>query len=155
MSALIYGLLLLGIGLVMIEVIVPGGIVGGIGVLCMLGGTVAAFFEYGATGGAVALGGSLAALGLGLYLELRFLPRSRLGRKLFLKAQVKCSATSAPGDSDLTNQRGQAVTTLAPSGFVVINGRRFEAFSRSGYVESGTAVVVRGRDNFRLIVEKL
>jgi membrane-bound serine protease (ClpP class) len=153
-NVLVCGLLLLGIGLVLIEVVVPGGIVGGIGALCMLGGTVAAFYEYGATGGAIALGGSLAALGLGLYLELRWLPRSRLGQKLFLKAEITGRATSAAGEAGLTNRQGQAVTALAPSGLVAVDGRRFEAYSRSGFLEAGTPIVVKGRDNFRLIVEK-
>jgi membrane-bound ClpP family serine protease len=47
-----------------------------------------------------------------------------------------------------------AVTILAPSGYVLVEGRRFEAFCRSGHADRGDALSVIGVDNFRLIVTK-
>jgi membrane-bound ClpP family serine protease len=49
---------------------------------------------------------------------------------------------------------GEAATTLAPSGYVLIEGRRYEAFSQSGHMDRGTALKVVAVDNFRLIVTK-
>jgi membrane-bound serine protease (ClpP class) len=48
----------------------------------------------------------------------------------------------------------EAVTTLAPSGYVVVDGRRYEAFSQSGHAAKGAILRVVGLDNFRLIVTK-
>jgi membrane-bound ClpP family serine protease len=47
-----------------------------------------------------------------------------------------------------------ADTTLAPSGYVLVDGRRYEAFCRSGHVAKGEVLRVIGADNFRLIVSK-
>ena len=47
-----------------------------------------------------------------------------------------------------------AETTLAPSGFVRIDGRRYEAFCRSGHVAPGERLQVVGLDNFRIVVSK-
>ena len=43
---------------------------------------------------------------------------------------------------------------LSPSGFIDIDGRRYEAFCQSGQVPAGTALKVTGADNFRLIVSQ-
>jgi membrane-bound serine protease (ClpP class) len=56
--------------------------------------------------------------------------------------------------TELIGKQGTADTTLAPSGYVVVGGRRFEAFSRSGLVAKGEALQVVGVDNFRLVVSK-
>jgi membrane-bound ClpP family serine protease len=37
---------------------------------------------------------------------------------------------------------------------VLVEGRRYEAFSRSGHVTKGSALQVVGLDNFRLIVSQ-
>ena len=47
---------------------------------------------------------------------------------------------------------GVAATTLAPSGLIECDGRRYEAFARSGHVPAGSAVEVVGFDTFRVIV---
>jgi membrane-bound ClpP family serine protease len=51
-------------------------------------------------------------------------------------------------------QVATALTTLAPSGFVSIAGKRYEAFCRSGLVARGAQLTVVGVDNFRLIVSE-
>jgi membrane-bound serine protease (ClpP class) len=46
----------------------------------------------------------------------------------------------------------EALTTLAPSGYVAVDGRRYEAFCQSGHAAKGATLRVVGVDNFRLIV---
>jgi membrane-bound ClpP family serine protease len=41
---------------------------------------------------------------------------------------------------------------LSPSGYVRVDGRRYEAFCQSGQVPMGAALEIVGADNFRLIV---
>jgi membrane-bound serine protease (ClpP class) len=79
-TSLVIGLFALGILLLMIEVITPGGVLGAMGVLSMLGGCVLAFREYGPGGGAAAVGVALGILVLGLVIEFRVLPKTRLGK---------------------------------------------------------------------------
>lgn len=152
MTAIII-LFLAGILLLAIEVFVPGMIVGIIGALSILAGVVTAFNLYGSGGGMIALlcGGVL--LGVTLYIEFVLLPKTKLAKALSMQATV--AGTSQPAVADLSavlNQQGETVTPLAPSGYVTVQGRRYEAFSQSGYLAKGVAVRVTGLDNFRLIV---
>jgi membrane-bound ClpP family serine protease len=41
---------------------------------------------------------------------------------------------------------------LSPSGYVRVDGRRYEAFCQSGQAPAGSALEIIGADNFRLIV---
>ena len=152
MTAIII-LFLAGILLLAIEVFVPGMIVGIIGGLSILAGVVTAFNLYGSGGGMIALlcGGAL--LGLTLYLEFVVLPKTKLAKALSMQTTVE--GTSQPAVADLStvlNQQGETITPLSPSGYINVQGRRYEAFSQSGYLAKGVTVRVTGLDNFRLIV---
>jgi membrane-bound ClpP family serine protease len=47
------------------------------------------------------------------------------------------------------------MTRLNPSGKVAIDGQSYVAYSRDGYIEVDQPVRIAGRDNFKLIIEKL
>ena len=141
-----------GIVLLAIEVLVPGAVLGIAGGVFLLVGVILAFDGYGATGGALATALALLAGTATLYLELVLLPRSRLARKLSLSATVDGRSQPPVADASVIGRRGRAVTTLAPSGVVEIDGRRYEGFARDGHVSAGTPLEVIGLDALRLVV---
>lgn len=146
-------LFLTGTALLAAEVLLPGGVAGVLGGIALLAGTVISFDEFGLLGGLLATLAALVLLVLMLYLELVWLPRSRLGSAMVVGSTVEGQARSLPGDpATLVGRPALADTTLAPSGFVTVDGRRYEAFSRSGFVERGAALVVVGLEPSRLIV---
>lgn len=152
MTAIII-LFLAGILLLAIEVFVPGMVVGIIGGLAILAGVIMAFSLHGTAGGMIALLAGAGLLGITLYIEFVVLPKTKLARKLSMLATVE--GTSQPALAELgavLDQQGETVTPLAPSGYISIQGRQYEAFSQSGYLAKGVAVRVTGLDNFRLIV---
>ncbi len=152
MTAIII-LFLAGILLLAIEVFVPGMIVGIIGGLSILAGVVTAFNLYGSGGGMIALlcGGVL--LGVTLYIEFVVLPKTKLAKALSMQATVEGTSQAAVADlSAVLDQQGETITPLSPSGYISLQGRRYEAFSQSGYLAKGVTVRVTGLDNFRLIV---
>jgi membrane-bound ClpP family serine protease len=143
----------LGIALLVIEVIIPGGIIGGIGALFMFGGCVMSFVEFGTTGGMIAVGAALGLTILAFYIELAVLPKTRVGRRAFLDTQINAkSSTFAEDARSLVGMPAEAATRLSPGGYVRIDGRRYEAFCQTGQVPAGAALTVVGTDNFRLIV---
>jgi membrane-bound ClpP family serine protease len=149
-------LILFALGLLMLslEIFLPGGVLGVMGGLALLTASIFAFRDHGAAGGSIALVAAL-ALSVGtFYVELVVLPKTRLGRGLILSTEVTGKASKA-ADSSLIGLPCEAVTVLAPSGFVVVEGHRYEAFCRDGFVDSGAKLVVHGTDNFRLIVSKI
>lgn len=148
-------LFLIGVMLLAGEVFVPGAVLGILGGLCMAAGCVISFLQLGPAGGMLATAIAIALLALTLYVELVWLPKTKFGRKLIVHSAV--DATSQPPLADRTQIVGkiaEAVTPLVPSGYVVIEGKRYEAFSQSGHVAKGAALRVTGLDNFRLIVTK-
>ena len=154
MNAIIL-LFLLGVMLLAGEVFVPGAVLGILGALCMAAGCVISFVLLGTGGGLVATAIALGLLGLTLYVELVWLPKTSFGRKLVVQSTVDATSQPALAEKEkVVGKVAEAVTPLVPSGYVVVEGRRYEAFSRSGHAAKGAQLRVTGLDNFRLIVTK-
>jgi membrane-bound ClpP family serine protease len=145
----------LGIGLIAVEVIVPGGIIGSIGGLMMFGGCVVSFIEFGTGGGMLAVFVALLLTGIALYIEFRVIPKTAIGKRAFLTTEI--TAVSAAFGSEaaaLVGKPAEALTMLSPSGYVIIDGQRYEAFCQSGQAPAGASLEVTGADSFRLIVSQ-
>lgn len=146
----------LGIVLIAVEVIVPGGILGAIGGLMMFGGCVMAFMEFGLAGGLVASGIALALTVVALYVEFRVLPKTTIGRRAFLNKEITgVSAAFGQEARELIGKSAEALTMLSPTGYIRVDGKRYEAFCQSGQVPAGALLEVIGADNFRLIVSQI
>ncbi|MEZ5275700.1 MAG: NfeD family protein [Opitutaceae bacterium] len=150
----ILALFALGSLLIFFEIFLPGGILGVAGGLAILAGSAIAFMDYGSDGGTLAVVAGVALLICSLIIEFKFLPKTRLGRRLFLSKADSGASQPPIASDDVVGRECQAETTLAPSGVVVLDGKRYEAFSQGGYVERGSLLIVKGMDNFRLIVSK-
>lgn len=152
MNAIIL-LFIIGSLLLAAEVFVPGAVAGILGGLALLAGSVLSFRTLGATGGFLASGAALGLLGLTLYAELVWLPKTAWGKKLVVQAKIDGQSQPPPAElAAVIDKPAEALTTLAPSGYVLVEGRRYEAFCRSGLVPKGATLRVVGLDNFRLIV---
>ena len=166
----------LGLLLLLAEVIFfPGVIVAALaGLLMMLGSLVWAMADLWpnepitvAWSGNVFVGplqnlglGLALAVGLGLAL-IRFIPHGWFWDRLAVGAVIGGTAQSSGGSpaagfglAALVGQRGVAATGLFPSGQVEIGGRRYEASVAVGSIDAGATVVVCGRTDFGLVVEK-
>jgi membrane-bound serine protease (ClpP class) len=163
------GLLLLGIEIFF----VPGSVVIGLsGVALMLGSLVWSMADIWPNQPVVFSGDvfyqPIVNVGLGLLIAvvlalllLRFLPRGWFWGRMVLNTAVSAAAQSAggsgaaaQGSDTLIGRRAVVVTALRPFGHVEIEGRRHEARVEVGSVAVGETVVVRGRSDFGLIVEK-
>lgn len=144
-----------GIVMLAIEVVVPGAVVGICGGVAIVAGVISAFVQFGFDGGIIATVVALVLAGVTLYLEFVLLPKTGLVKALSMSGTI--SGTSQPvvaERKDVVGRQAIAVTALAPSGFVEIDGRRYEAFARDGHTRVGERLDVVDVDNFRLIVSK-
>lgn len=142
-----------GIVLLAIELVVPGMILGIAGALAMLVGVAAAFSAFGAEGGLLAGALALVVLAGVIYFELVWLPKSKLAKIFSMGATVDgVSQPPVAEGAAVIGAEAVAETTLAPSGYVRIGERRYEAFCEDGFAAAGTRLRVRSLDNFRLIV---
>jgi membrane-bound serine protease (ClpP class) len=144
-----------GVILLAADVFVSSFVMAIVGAVTMFAACVLTYTRFGAAaaGGAAAL--AVVLLVAAFYIELVWLPKSRFGKALVVQSKVDSTSQPAPASAaDVVGRQGDALTTLAPSGYVQIEGRRYEAFSRSGLVAKGDKVSVVGVDNFRVIVSK-
>ena len=149
---LILALFLAGILLLAADVFVSSFILAAFGGAVMLTGCGIAYRQYGFDGAALAVGAALVLLGATVYGELVILPRTRFGRGLIVQSTSGNASQPPLATADVVGRPAVALTTLAPSGYVQVDGRRYEAFCRTGLAAKGSALTVVGLDSFRLIV---
>ncbi len=146
--AVIVLLLFLGLLLIVIEAVLPGGIVGFFGVATIVGSAVLCFSKYGTIWGSV-------------YLALCMISGITVGISAFLLVAKRLSlappeAAKGEGEPDeRIGATGRVVKTLNPTGYIEIDGRRLLARSRSSEISIGEGddVVVRSLDSTYLVVE--
>lgn len=148
-------LFLVGVVLLAADVFVSSFLLAVFGGVAMLAGCVVAYQDFGTPAAAVTTLTAIVLLGATVYLELVVFPRTRFGRGLVVQSTQ--TATSQPPVAPagaVIGRSAEALTTLAPSGYVSVDGRRYEAFCESGHADKGAPLRVVGVDNFRLIVSK-
>ena len=152
--SLIITLMAIALVLFFFEIIVPGGILAVIGGILMLIACVIAYTDLGPLS---ALFTFFVALGISigmLILEIKILPKTALGKKFFLKTAVEGSSNIPQTEENIIGKKGESLTTMAPTGKILIEGKEYEATANSGLFEAGTPVEVVNYDNYKVIVKK-
>ncbi len=147
-----YVLLGTGILLLSLEIFVPGGILGTIGGLMIMSTIFMSLFIFEKYGVLIAFLILISAVAV-LILWISILPKTYLGRKVFLKDTLK-TAKSNDDRNDLIGAEGIALSDLRPSGFAKINGEKIDVMSSSGLIEKGREVVVINVVGFRIVVKE-
>ncbi len=131
--------------LLVAEICVPSLGLFAMGALACLAGAIYYAFLIGPLWGTLALILTLVGLPAYLYLFVKKLPTSFLGRMLTLKADTKPAGEGTPeagGFSSLVGQIALAETYLRPSGAIRIEGRRLVATAEAGYIKRGAKVEI-------------
>jgi membrane-bound serine protease (ClpP class) len=149
-------LFLLGLLFLFLEVFTPGPMFGILGGLTLVAGVTVAALRYGGMGGLLAAVGAIVLVCATLYAELGWLPKTRFAQKFSVRSTSGATIVQQQVEADaVVGKDAEALTTLAPSGYVRVEGRRYEAFCQSGHAVKGSTLRVTGFDNFRLIVTKV
>ncbi|GHC12956.1 NfeD family protein [Cerasicoccus arenae] len=158
---LIIGLIIAGLLLISFEIVVPGGVLGTIGVLSVMGAVGVAYAQYGVQIAAIVFLASLVIITVMVIVEFQLLPKTKLGKQFFLSSSSGGAIRygqrddNAAQEDSLIGQQGEALTTMAPSGRIMISGKSYEGYSQSGLLNKGTLVEVVARDAFRVVVKKV
>lgn len=149
-------ILLFTIGLILLaaEVLVPGGILGITGGVALFAGCVVSFIRLGASGGLIAVVIAMLAAFVVFYIQFKILPKTRIGKRFFLKREITATSTALQDSArDLIGKAALSATVLSPSGYVTIDGKRYEAVSQSGQISPGTELEVIDANHFQLTVK--
>ena len=147
---LIITCVVVGVVLILVEVFVPGGIVGGLGLLFLIAGIVAAFSHSLMFG----LGLLLGSLVLGLaafWAWLRFFPGTNMGKRLILQRDAH-TWHSYDHNADLVGKEGVTNSPLHPTGIAMIENRRLDVVTRGEMLAPGTAIEVIDVEGNRIVV---
>ena len=150
-------LLLLGLGVMVLEVFVPsGGILGFVSILALVAAVATAFLEQGATAGMAALAVVVLAVPSVLAVAFRWFPETPLGRRVMPPApeaaDVLPDLERRRHVRDLVGHSGRTTSELLPWGRVEIDGETVEAMSEGGPIEAGAVVEAVGVQAAALIV---
>ena len=148
--------ILLGSGLVLIaiEIFVPGGILGTLGAIALVGAIVMGFTAFPEAGPIIALGIVLLT-GLVLVVWIRGLPRTSLGKAMTVTGDLANAKAAQPGIEALTGKTGETVTDLRPGGYAMIDGKRMDVVTDGRMLDRGRQIkVVEVRGN-RIVVKEV
>jgi len=150
----IIGLILVAAVLLSFEIIIPGAVLGLLGLLAYLGACLLSGVQFGFIEGALTfiLGGIF--LGALLFIEYKLIPHTSLGGQLFLNKQVQGKSNAGYPD-DIIGKTVEALTPLRPTGLILLDGKRYEALSKDGYINTGAELKIIAKDNLRVVVKKI
>lgn len=152
--SLIILLFTIGLLLLALEVMIPGGILGIAGGILLFTGCILSFVTLGTAEGVIAITLTALAAIILFYIQFKILPNTRMGKRFFLKNAISGSSSKFKTNAqDLIGKTATSVTVLSPSGYVVINGKQYEAFSQSGQLPINTELEVIAANSFQLTVK--
>ena len=131
----------IGILAVIAELVLPGGILGVVGAICLLGAVVTTFITYGATAGTIALA-AVVAIGLvSLRIWMRFFHRLPFTKQLVPNETVGIDA-QVPARAALVGRTGISLTELMPSGHAEIGGEKLDVMAEGAAIRRGATIIV-------------
>ncbi|NOY00067.1 MAG: hypothetical protein GXP30_10090 [Verrucomicrobia bacterium] len=149
--SIIITLILIGTLAILLELFLPGGIVGFIGVLCLIAACIITFIEHGLNTGLLVTLGVVTMTSVILYFWMKNFDRFPWIKPLILTETVGGSS-SLDKNNALMHKSGETLTDLGPSGKALINGEKHDVIAESGYIDKGTPVTVVKADGSKIIV---
>jgi len=143
---LIAGLFLFGA-----EIFVPGGVLGAIGAIALVGAIISGFFAFPGYGSYVAIG-IIFLTGIAIVLWIRFFPKTSLGQRMMVKKSLKSAKGTEAGLAELLGKQGQTISALRPGGFALIDGQREDVVTQGEMIDKGTTVEVVEVEGNRVVV---
>lgn len=140
-----------GAAAIILELFVPGGILGTLGIVLLLAAVGAAYASFGMDGAAYVLLAEVVFIGIGIYLWASYFPKSRWGRKIVVHEVIEDAAFAHRFDG-LEGKSGQVVAPCHPSGMVEIDGQRYDVESEAGLLAVDTEVTVVQVEGNRVVV---
>jgi membrane-bound serine protease (ClpP class) len=156
-SLWIAALVVVGLGMILLEVFVPsGGVLGLLAVAALGAGVITAFYELGALAGLAVLTGVFVAVPIVLVLAFRWFPLTPLGRRVLPPAPEHHDVVPDVAERQrlrgLIGRFGRTTSELLPWGHVEVDGRRIDAVSEGGPIAENTRIEVVGVQGRAVVV---
>ncbi len=153
-------LLLLGIGLIILEVLIPsGGILSIFATAALIGSLVLGFMESKTTG-FVFLAVIIVCLPIAICWAFKLLPKTAIGKKTILQPVVETpqergkAGVSEQQFDKLKGKTGKTLTALRPGGIAEIDGQRYSVMAKGEMIDSNTEIVVMDIEGNSILVDQ-
>ena len=155
MTELFIMLLITGLFLIGAEVFIPGGVLGLIGGIALIGASIAAFADPGIsnTAATAITGGIVISIGVVIYLWIRFFPKTPVGKKMTVSRDLHSAKGTEGGLAELLGKRGVTISPLHPGGYAEIEGRRVDVITMGEMVGRDKDIKVIEIEGNRVVVE--
>ncbi|MBI4566171.1 MAG: hypothetical protein HY716_15910 [Planctomycetes bacterium] len=141
--SLIIVLYVLGLGLILLEALMPGVVLGLIGTAALVTSIVFGFQHHWALGTGQIV---LAALAAPVCIYLGF-------RRMTLRTSLNEGAAFAENYSAYAGREGEALTDLRPAGMILIDGHKVDVVTAGESVAKGARVRVTKVEGNRVVVK--
>ncbi len=131
----------IGIAVILAELVLPGGILGILGAVCLIVAVILTFVEYGTTAGTIAVVLLFVFAILTLSWWMKFFHRLPFTRSLILKSESGHKETENDEPS-LVGSRGPALTDLMPSGYALIDDEKRDVMAEAESVSKDSLVEI-------------
>ncbi len=156
--SLITGLVVAAFVLTIVEVLTPTFGILTVVILGCLGGAVYLAWQLSVVFGVILLAALIVVMPVYVVVMIRWLPKTALGRMLFLRRIPADTGGGAP-ESDMLEamigKTGVAETLLRPSGAVRVDGKRVVALAEGGLIDKGQAVEVIRSEGVNVVVRPI
>ena len=142
--------------LIYLELFLPGGVFGVLGLIAFAASIFLGFYYYQAAGFWILIG-ELFAASVFLLVVLKRFPRSYAGKLLILKRNLdhKSGFTGTDSFKQHMGKEGMSLTHLRPAGIAKIDSIRLDVVSDGTYIEKGARVQVVEVEGNRIVVREV
>lgn len=147
---------IIGMVLLILELCLPGfGLAGCTGALCFIAVIVMQFSTNNPTTATIVSAVMAAIILLLVAMFVRSMSRGLLFRSpIVLRERIEAGASLNTSETpSLLGKQGVVLTTLRPSGTILIDGKRYTAKTQARFIEKGENVTVIASDGLDWIVE--
>ena len=149
-------LFIIAVIFIFVELFLPGGVFGILGVIGFAASIVFAFREYGMWGFWISLGELLVASVI-IMIGLKRFPRSRAGKMLILGRSLDKNLGYS-GTDDLEKyigKQGVSATHLRPAGIATIDSDRLDVVTEGEFIDKGKELTVVAVEGNRIVVREV
>lgn len=147
-----------GLILLVAEICIPSMGLLALAAIACFGGAIYECFTISQALGVLTLLATAIILPIYLYLVVKKLPGSFLGKLLTLKADLKPAGEGTPEASQqkpLVGRKAVAETNLRPSGAIRVDGQRLIATAESGFISRGATVEILKAVGMNVVVREV
>ncbi|MCS6772348.1 MAG: hypothetical protein NZ740_10045 [Kiritimatiellae bacterium] len=145
----------MGVILIALEIIVPGGILGAFGALSLLIAIGMGFVAFGPQGGLLAALCVVLFSAAVLAAWIKLFPHTKMGKILTLQKDGSTFKSISLTPSPLIGKEGVALSNLHRAGIALIDGKRTDVLSETAFIAAGTPVKVVKVEGNRIIVREI